>query len=435
MNKPLISLCAGLLLMGPASSWSSEPSLVTVIAAVDARQGPGAYYPVVMRLLPGLTVESLEKSGGWNLTGINLQKGWVPIRALNIAAGVSARQDGSLLIKLKKGFGDDKPIAGVIPAAQITSAVRGFAAAYLARHGVKSGTDTSFLQTMAFTPEEYNAFVAQRFAKRERGRLMNQTPLGGNAPPADQDADRLGAAIAGQVAQGGLIRNPQLERYLGMVATLVAESSHAIDLPMRAFILDTREAVGFVTPDGTLFISAGALSLMKSEAEFAFFAGHEIAHVAMQHGLKRLQADPTRAATESAMTEMESALDWEHRASDKYVRAAGELDALADEVHEYYLSESNDADELEADRWGLVYMKRAGYAPDAARDLMKNFAAANVAKQDEELGSRLFWRGTRMEKRLDQVAGLLKGKPASRRGLEPFSAEFAAQLKGLPEPK
>lgn len=418
-----------LLLGAILAAVPAQAADLRVRAAVDAREGPGAYYPVVMRLLPGASVNRLEVREGWNLTGLKQQKGWVPERALEAAkkGSSAAGPTGSLLEQLEQG--DDGAGKKFLTAAEVAAAVRGFAQAYVASRG-GAGADAGLLEGSAFTADEYAGFSAKRFSDRSRTQCWGAAPLTyTSAPERDPHSDRLGAAVALSIAGTGLLRDAALERYLSQVATLVAESSHAYDLPTRVFVLSDDRPVGYATPNGVLFISIGALRQMHSEAEFAFFAGHEIAHVAFQHGMRRTSADRQRIAEDQVFAEMESDLGWGEREGDRYVELNAELSAMADEIYEYFRSESNDAQELEADRWGLIYMARAGYTPDAAARAIQNLANAQVSEADEKLGSKLFWRGTPVPRRLLAIQSTRAQIRAQPQLLRDFSADYLNAIK------
>jgi hypothetical protein len=283
--------------------------------------------------------------------------------------------------------------------------------------------DPALWESAAFDAAAYEAFVAERFKGRDWDALKRRLPLDPPAPVADPESDKLGAGLTAFVArQDGLVRNPALEQYLSQIATLVAESSHAYDLPVRVYVLDSREPKGFVSPNGIVFVSTGALAKMRSEAEFAFFVGHEIAHIAFQHGLKKIGSDEQRVREGDAFAEMESDLDWESRADDKYVRTAAELSELADQIHEYFARENNDRDELEADYWGLIYAARAGYVPEAAESLLLRMVA-----EGKPGDGALLWNGVARSKRIDGCRRAYGGIKVERRELRSFEDEFRAK--------
>jgi len=296
-------------------------------------------------------------------------------------------------------------------------------AAYSAHRGMKeSEVDPALWESAPFDATAYEAFVAERFKGRDWEAFKRRLPLDPPAPVADPESDKLGAALTSFVArQDGLLRNPALEQYLSQIATLVAESSHAYDLPVRVYVLNSREAKGFVSPNGIVFVSAGALAKMQSEAEFAFFVGHEIAHIAFQHGLRKIGRDESRVREGDAFEEMESDLNWDERTDDKYVRTAAELSELADQIHDYFARENNDRDELEADYWGLIYAARAGYVPEAAESLLLRMVAEG-GKGD----GALLWNGVARSKRLDGCRRGFGQIKIERRELRSFEDEFRA---------
>ena len=413
-----------LVVLALASTTAAAAEAVRIKAAVDAREGPGAYYPVVMRLLPGASVQTLEAREGWNLTDAEKRKGWVPNRALEGAS--ASASGGSLLEKLEqeqKAGAQSRVLSG----AEVAAAVRGFARAYVAKRG--KGADPSMLEASAFSPDDFQRFSQKRYQQRSRAQCWGAAPLARVGIPRHPDADRLGAAVAVAIAGDGLLRVPALEQYLSQVATLVAESSHAYDLPVRVFILNEQRPLGYASPNGVLFISLGALNLMESEAEFAFFAGHEIAHIVFQHGMARTRSDRQRITEDNAFAEMEGDLGWNERQGDSMMALNEELSAQADEIYEFFRSEKNDAQELEADRWGVIYLARAGYRPEAALSALAHLAQGQVKEADEKLGSKLFWRGTDIAKRNEMVRVTLGGFGSATLVQPDYQADYRAALQ------
>ena len=424
-----LALAAAAALLAGAAGAAATSQDARLVVPIDGRNGPGSYYAAGARLLRGAAVKVTERRGAWVKAEVEpKQAAWIPAYALDseqrsASAGQLFRSVSKNLLRGITSMIDQRDRPKYLTRSAVTLGIRGFSTAYSAHRGMKeTEVDPSLWEAPAFDAAAYEAFVAERFKGRDRDSFRNRLPLDPPAPVPDPESDKLGAGLTAFVArQDGLIRNAALEQYLSQVATLVAESSHAYDLPVRVYVLDSREPKGFVSPNGIVFVSSGALARMRSEAEFAFFVGHEIAHIAFQHGLKKIGSDEARVREGDAFAEMESDLDWENRADDKYVRTAQELSELADQIHEYFARENNDRDELEADYWGLMYAARAGYVPEAAEALLLRMVA------DGKPGDgTLLWNGVARSKRLDGCRRGFAKIAVDRKQLRSFEQEFAA---------
>lgn len=415
-----------------AAAAAPAPQQALIATPVDSRGGPGAYYSAGARLLRGAAVRVTERRGGWVKAEIDPKtSAWIPSYAL--ASEQQSGKPGEVLRSVSKSLlrgltsmVDRRDRKQYLPRAAVTLGVRGFSTAYSAHRGMKEAdVDPALWESAPFDAAAYQAFVGERFKGRDWEAFKRRLPLDPPAPVADPESDKLGAALTAFVArQEGLLRNPALESYLSQVATLVAESSHVYDLPVRVYVLNSNEPKGFVSPNGIVFVSAGALARMQSEAEFAFFIGHEIAHIAFQHGLRKIGRDQARVRESDAFEEMEQDLNWDERTDDKYVRTARELSEMADQIHEYFSRENNDRDELEADYWGLVYAARAGYVPEAAESLLMRMVA-DGGKGD----GALLWNGVARKQRLDGCRRGFAKIPLDRSELRSFEAEFQAGKK------
>jgi hypothetical protein len=399
-----------------------------IVASVDTRGGPGAYYAAGLRFLAGASVKVTGRSGGWVMAEVEPKRsGWIPAYVLD-SAQQSARP-GELLRSVTKDWlravtslmSTNRSTPPYVNRSVVSLGIRGFSSAYSAHKGMKaSDADPKLWEGPVFDASAYQAFVKTRFAGRDWESLKRRLPLDTPAPVGDPESDKLGAALTAYVAhEDGLIRNAALEEYLSEIAMLVAESSHAYDLPVRVYVLNSAEPKGFVSPNGIVFVSAGALGRMQSEAEFAFFVGHEIAHIAFQHGLRKINRDEQRANESAAFDEMDKELGWDERTGDKYVRTSQELTEMADEIHEYFQRENNDHDELEADYWGLIYAARAGYVPEAAESLLLRMVSAD-AKGD----SALLWNGVPRDRRLAGCRRGFQQIKLDRTELRGFESEF-----------
>jgi len=428
-STSLLAAAVAALTFGAAAA--APPPQALIATPVDTRTGPGAYYDAGVKLLRGAPVKVTERRGAWVKAEVEPQRAaWIPAYALD--SEQQSSQAGAVLRRVSKGLLrnltsllDQRDRPKYLSRSAVTLGIRGFSSAYAVERGGKAGeVDPALWEAAAFDAAAYQAFVAERFKGRDWESFKRRLPLDPAAPVADPDADRIGGALTAFVArQDGLVRNAPVEMYLSQVATLVAESSHAYDLPVRVYILDSAQPKGFVSPNGIVFVSQGALAKMQSEAEFAFFVGHEIAHIAFQHGLRKIQTD-ARVRENDAFAEMEGDLKWDERTDDKYVRTNAELTEMADQIHEYFARENNDRDELEADYWGLIYAARAGYVPEAAESLLLRMVA------DGKPGDgALLWNGVARSKRLDGCRRGFGQITLDRKELRSFDGEFAIGKK------
>lgn len=433
MKAHTITLAAlAAALAAAAAGAATAQQQARIVTPIDTRNGPGAYYEAGVKLMRGAAVTITDRRGGWVKAEVEPKRAaWIPAYVLDseqqsAKPGEVLRAVSKSVLRGLSGMFDRRDRAAYVPRATVTLGVRGFSTAYSAHRGMKEAeVDPALWESTPFDATAYQAFVAERFKDRDWESFKRRLPLDPPAPVADPESDKLGAALASVIArQDGLLRNPALEAYLSQIATLVAESSHAYDLPVRVYVLDSQQPKGFVSPNGIIFVSSGALARMQSEAEFAFFVGHEIAHIAFQHGLKKIGRDEARVREGDAFAEMEADLDWENRADDKYVRTAAELSELADQIHEYFARENNDRDELEADYWGLIYAARAGYVPEAAESLLLRMVA-----EGKPGDGALLWNGVARSKRIEGCRRGFAKITLERKELRGFEPEFVARTR------
>lgn len=132
----------------------------------------------------------------------------------------------------------------------------------------------------------------------------------------------------------------------------------------------------FAVPGGYVYVTRQLLSLMNDEAELASVLGHEVGHVAARHSQKR--------NTRSTIGSIGSVLLGVLTGSSELAQIAGQASQL------YTLSYSR-SQEYEADDLGIRYLKRAGYDPFAAADMLDSLGRssaldAQLAGRDAEKG-------------------------------------------------
>ena len=109
----------------------------------------------------------------------------------------------------------------------------------------------------------------------------------------------LGEAEAKRVAADmGLVEDPALTAYVRAVGDRLARFSPRSEVPYTFAIVEMEEPNAFALPGGYVYVSRGLLVLTNSEDELAGVLGHEIAHIAAKHAVRRV----SRAAPLAVIT-------------------------------------------------------------------------------------------------------------------------------------
>lgn len=179
----------------------------------------------------------------------------------------------------------------------------------------------------------------------------------------DMAARLLGAAP--------LASDPGLQRYVNLVGRWLASQSERPNLPWHFAVLDAPEVNAFAVPGGTIFVTRGLVQRMRSEAELAGVLAHEISHVIRKHHLKAVQKAAQTSLAGEAL---------QHALKDQRPEAREKLITLGNELYARGLDK---ADEIEADRVGIVIAARAGYDSYGLPSVLQTLQAMNA--QDSAL--------------------------------------------------
>jgi len=167
-------------------------------------------------------------------------------------------------------------------------------------------------------------------------------------------------------AQGGdLVIDESIVNYVQSLGQHIAGYSDR-ELAYEFQVINSSVPNAWALPGGKIAVNRGLLTEMGSEAELVAVLGHEIVHTAARHGAHAA----SRAALAQGAVILGSVAVGASTDNDEYTQVAllgGMIGAQL--IQQRY---SRDA-ELEADYYGMQYMKRAGYDPAAAVDLQKTF--------------------------------------------------------------
>jgi len=178
-----------------------------------------------------------------------------------------------------------------------------------------------------------------------------------------------------QQSQGGDYDiDPVLTEYVQGVGNKLAAVSDR-PLPYEFVVLNNSVPNAWALPGGKIAVNRGLLTELDSEAELAAVLGHEIVHAAARHSARQMERGMLMQGLVLATAVATSDSDYGNVAVGG-ASFAGQL---------LTLKYSRDA-ELEADRYGMEYMQRAGYDPQGAVSLQEAFV-----RLSEEEGRQSGW--------------------------------------------
>ncbi len=176
-----------------------------------------------------------------------------------------------------------------------------------------------------------------------------------------------------QVQGGDYVTDPELVAYVQEVGQRVATEADR-DLPYEFAVLNNSVPNAWALPGGKIAINRGLLVEMDSEAELAAVLGHEVVHAAARHSaaMQSRQMLISGAVMAGALAVGIATRD------ERYAGVALVGGLLGAQL--ISMRYSRDA-EREADLYGMRYMHRAGYNPEAAVDLQRTFVRLSEGRE------------------------------------------------------
>ena len=176
-------------------------------------------------------------------------------------------------------------------------------------------------------------------------------------------------APARQQQGGDYVIDPELTAYVQSVGNKLAAVSDR-QLPYEFVVLNDSVPNAWAMPGGKIAFNRGLLYELNSEAELAAVLSHEIVHAAARHGAQNM---------ENGMLLQGAVMAAGIAAQDKsYANLIVGGAQLSSQLISIKFSRN---DESEADKYGMYYMKKAGYDPRAAVTLQETFVRISQNKK------------------------------------------------------
>ena len=177
--------------------------------------------------------------------------------------------------------------------------------------------------------------------------------------PASQEI-AIGQGMADEIKKTEtMLPDSAWQQYVTEVGQRIVAVCDRKDIEYHFAVIESDQINAFAAPGGFVYFYTGLLREMNSEAEMAAVMAHEISHVVARHGVKRLQA--------ALGVQLAYELVFGDNNSQALQTAVGVGLGLA------FSGYSRD-NEREADKFGIYYMEKAGYDPQAAIDMFETLA-------------------------------------------------------------
>ncbi len=187
----------------------------------------------------------------------------------------------------------------------------------------------------------------------------------------------MGLQSAPEMAQqfGGLYRDERVQRQVKALGQKIVASSIAgkSGYPFDFHVLaDDKTVNAFALPGGQIFITVALLSRLQTDDQLAGVLGHEIGHVIGRHSAEHIAKQQLTQGITGAV-----------------VMGAGsyEMAQVAQMVGGLINMKYGREDELESDKFGVCFMRDAGYDPSALVGVMEILAKASGGGRQPEFAS------------------------------------------------
>jgi len=216
---------------------------------------------------------------------------------------------------------------------------------------------------------------------------------------------------------GKLIADDALQQYANDVACRVSPD-YCQDITV--YVVRKANFNATMLPNGAMSIWSGALVRMTNEAQLATIMGHEIAHFARRHGLRKMaetQATASAAMVGNILTGLAGLGS----------PATGDLIGLVARGHIAAFSRDM---EREADRLGLRMMASSGYDPAAAPRIWRGLVAEKAAADADGDGGIVFLAShPPAEDRMTRLARLSRGRTVEADGPTRARARYRTHIR------
>ena len=220
-------------------------------------------------------------------------------------------------------------------------------------------------------------------------------------------------------------RNAAVSVYVNTMGTALSYYSDRPEVyaGYHFLVLDTDEVNAMAAPGGFIFVTKGLVKRCGDEETLAAILAHEIGHVAARHGLQSIKKSRLIDAFKALGSEASQRLD-----SEELTKITGIFEGVLGDVVETLVERGYDRKfEYEADKLGLTFAVRTGYAPGGLAEFLKSM------EENRPSGPASGWFKTHPSPadRLARVKTETAALGAAPAKLDVRTARFAQAVKNL----
>ncbi|HET9097129.1 MAG TPA: M48 family metalloprotease [Candidatus Baltobacteraceae bacterium] len=176
----------------------------------------------------------------------------------------------------------------------------------------------------------------------------------------------IGRSYDQQIVESSVVEtDPLLNQWVNSVSQKLWAETARKDVPYNIKILQDNEINAFSTMGGYVYVNSGLLDFVQSDDELAGVIGHETGHIERRHAVTM----QTKANILSILLGVASMFS-------PFIYNFGNL------LQAGAMAKMSRLDELQADRYGLLLMARAGYDPEAMLTMQQHLAAVDGEHND-----------------------------------------------------
>jgi predicted Zn-dependent protease len=207
------------------------------------------------------------------------------------------------------------------------------------------------------------------------------------------------------LSKGMVVKDEQADALFLTVKHRLLKDQPQIAEHIRIYLLRSPDANAAALPNGIIYIHAGLFPILDNEDQLAAIIGHEIAHVVDRHSLRAVINQKNTFIGAHVADLMTGGLGL------VYFPALASLSSFSREQEE------------EADMQAVIWLQAAGYQPEAAIEVFRNFTTIPGAQHNQ---ASIYSSHPSQQQRIASLEQQLSVKEATPSPSPDLSPEFLA---------